>query len=547
MPDTSHSTEPETKAAFLNSETVALFCGAILVIFAYFLPWLGKEDFILSGFTLSNNGYPFLFSLPLLALAAFYLKFRNRNLRPLPQLLLGVGGLLFVFLLIALVFNNDTGNLIFYKRAGIAPHLRFQTGAEYVMFESWHNISGGFYLLLLGFIIISLAPLLRPDSERPAAGHQAAEECELTQPISLEDLRPSWVLQKEFKSAVAVFVIGTILIITYTWCGISPMKLWENRGHAREYLFGRVLNGPDLEYIEDQTARAPEIEAQGLARAYQDNKYRSIPIAEQPSLQEKFKENEALVKKYLSEMSESKKQQLREAAHHNAMDEKRGGYFPPETAWEKVKGYLFALLETVAIAIWGTLLAIICAVPASLFAADNTLKLMVSGDGRVSRIFRWFCIFGVRRFLDSCRGFNEFVMALIFVAVIGLGPFAGILALWIHTFGILGKVFSEQIEAIDGGQLEALTSTGAAVDQTIAFSVLPQVMPGFVSYSLLRFESNVRSATILGFVGAGGIGFLMFDKLNGYLFREVCTMMVIIIVAVSIIDYLCGKLRRRFI
>jgi phosphonate transport system permease protein len=146
-----------------------------------------------------------------------------------------------------------------------------------------------------------------------------------------------------------------------------------------------------------------------------------------------------------------------------------------------------------------------------------------------------------------CRGFNEFVMALIFVAVLGLGPFAGILALWIHTFGILGKVFSEQIEAIEPGQVEALSSTGAFVDQTIAFSVLPQVMPGFVSYSLLRFESNVRSAAILGFVGAGGIGFLIFDKLNGYLFREVCTMMIVIIIAVGIIDFLCGKLRRRFI
>jgi phosphonate transport system permease protein len=246
-------------------------------------------------------------------------------------------------------------------------------------------------------------------------------------------------------------------------------------------------------------------------------------------------------------MSETEKENLKEKAYQNALIEKRGGYFPPETASEKLKGYLLALLETIAIAIWGTLLAIGCAVPASLLAARNTLQLIVTGDNRWAKGIRWFCIFGVRRFLDSCRGFNEFVMALIFVAVIGLGPYAGILALWIHTFGILGKVFSEQIEAIDNGQLEALNSTGAFADQTIAFSVLPQVMPGFVSYSLLRFESNVRSATILGFVGAGGIGFLMFDKINGYLFREVCTMMLIIITSVSVIDYLCAKLRRKFI
>ena len=138
-------------------------------------------------------------------------------------------------------------------------------------------------------------------------------------------------------------------------------------------------------------------------------------------------------------------------------------------------------------------------------------------------------------------------MALIFVAVIGLGPFAGVLALAIHTFGVLGKVFSEAIETIDPGQVEAVMASGAGAVQVVVFSVLPQVMPLMVSYSLLRFESNVRSATILGFCGAGGIGFLMFDKLNGYLYREVATMMIMVIISVSIIDYLCGKLRNQFI
>lgn len=153
----------------------------------------------------------------------------------------------------------------------------------------------------------------------------------------------------------------------------------------------------------------------------------------------------------------------------------------------------------------------------------------------------------VRRFLDFARGFNEFVMALIFVAIIGLGPFAGIMALFVHTTGILGKVFSEAIEAIEPRQVEAVVSTGSGSGQVISFAVIPQVMPTIVSYSLLRFESNVRSATILGFCGAGGIGFLMFDKLNGFLYREVCTMMIMVIILVSIIDYLCGKLRSCFI
>ena len=190
--------------------------------------------------------------------------------------------------------------------------------------------------------------------------------------------------------------------------------------------------------------------------------------------------------------------------------------------------------------------AVVLAIPVSMFAAKNTLELVVQGDGFWQRVIRFVSQFMVRRLLDFCRGFNEFVMALIFVAVIGLGPFAGVLSLAIHTFGILGKVFSEAIEAIEPGQVEAVMASGAGPAQVMAFSVIPQVAPLMVSYSLLRFESNVRSATILGFVGAGGIGFLMFDKINGYLYQEVCTMMIMVIVSVTVIDYLCGILRKRF-
>jgi phosphonate transport system permease protein len=406
----------------------------------------------------------------------------------------------------------------------------------------------GFYLVLIGGLVISFAPMSRPSSRSAGKSKTVPQHCQNRMSVqSLEDLRPKWTLKKDLRTSSFWLLCVSLLIFTYFWCGMSPMKLWENRGNAREYLFGRELSQADRNYIDDQARRAPQIEAQGRARAFQDNKYRGVPFEKQPTLSEKFKENETLAKKFLAEMSVSEKKMLSEKAYNSALEEKKGGYFPPETAWPRVKGYLIALLETMAIAIWGTLLAVVCAVPASLLAARNTLTLIFPGEGRSPRAMRWFGIFFVRRFLDACRGFNEFVMALIFVAVIGLGPFAGILALWIHTFGILGKVFSEQIEAIDEGQMEALSSTGASVDQTISFSVLPQVMPGFVSYSLLRFESNVRSAAILGFVGAGGIGFLIFDKLNGYLFREVCTMMIIIIIAVGVIDFLCGKLRRRFI
>jgi phosphonate transport system permease protein len=338
-----------------------------------------------------------------------------------------------------------------------------------------------------------------------------------------------------------------ILTVTYAWCGISPLKLWENRGNAREYLFGRHLSDQDMADIQAEAQRAPQIEAEGLAREYMSNKYRGIPFSQQPGVAEKVKEREAVKHQLLEQMNEREKKRLKNEVKKHALTQKRGGYFPPETSFPKIKGYTIALVETIAIAVWGTLLALICAIPVSFFAAKNTLELIIPSDDMKSRSMRTGISFGVRRFLDSCRGFNEFVMALIFVAVIGLGPYAGILALWIHTFGILGKVFSEQIEAIESGQVEALTSTGASAAQTIAFSVMPQVMPVFVSYTLLRFESNVRSAAILGFVGAGGIGFLIFDKLNGYLFQEVCTMMIIIIMTVGVIDHFCGKIRMKFI
>jgi phosphonate transport system permease protein len=302
-----------------------------------------------------------------------------------------------------------------------------------------------------------------------------------------------------------------------------------------------------MAYINDQKARAAQIEASGRAEEVMSNKYRGLAYSKQPTPQEKAQERAALTQDFLCKMSPEERIALGNAVEKNALKEKKGGYFPPETSIIKIKGYLVALVETIAIAIWGTLLALVCAIPASFFAAKNTLALIISADDLRSRSLRTSITFGVRRFLDSCRGFNEFVMALIFVAVIGLGPYAGILALWIHTFGVLGKVFSEQIEAIESGQVEALTSTGANPVQTIVFSVMPQVLPGLVSYTLLRFESNVRSAAILGFVGAGGIGFLIFDKLNGYLFREVCTMMIIIIMTVGIIDHFCGKIRMKFI
>lgn len=516
---------------------VATGAGLFMII-GFFLPWLGKNPFYFSGFSFAMLGYSYLAILPLSGAVVIFFALNKSGRHSSYMLYPGMAGLLTFVLLISSVFLSDTGALQADWSSGGMEILRLKQHADLILFNPVWDAGIGLMMTLSGISILCLLPLIsvfvsqKPDEYTKDSYHSVIKEKNV---------------YSDYKRFGLVFICLSILAVTWVWCGISPMKLWENRGNAKEYLFGRELSQIDLDYINEQKKRAPMIEASGKAEEYMANKYRGMPFSKQPSAQEKAEERLQMTQSILEQMGEKQKRKLEKEIEKTALKQKTGGYFPPETSLAKVKGYITALIETIAIAVWGTLLALIFAVPVSFFAAKNTLKLIISSDDVKSRTLRASISFGVRRFLDSCRGFNEFVMALIFVAVIGLGPYAGILALWIHTFGILGKVFSEQIEAIESGQVEALTSTGGSASQTIAFSVMPQVLPGFVSYTLLRFESNVRSAAILGFVGAGGIGFLIFDKLNGYLFREVCTMMIIIIMTVSIIDHLCSKIRMKFI
>lgn len=363
--------------------------------------------------------------------------------------------------------------------------------------------------------------------------------------ITLEHLQPRMTLSRKVILGFTLIITLVVLVSTYVWVGINPLKIYNKRENAFSYLFGRQLTQMDKQEALSQAERLPRVIA--FEEARQQVKHQYEVRGQQADTATLHREAEQLAEKNLAKQSPAGRERLIREEYERILDEKKGGFFPPETNTSRLIAYTKALMETIAIAIWGSLLAAIFAIPGSLFAARNTLELIVQGDSRLHNGIRWVSHFMFRRFLDFCRGFNEFVMALIFVAVIGLGPFAGVLALFIHTFGILGKVFSEAIEAIEPGQVEAVMASGASAPQVISFSVLPQVMPLIVSYSLLRFESNVRSATILGFVGAGGIGFLMFDKLNGYQYREVATMMIMVIISVSIIDYFCGKLRSRFI
>lgn len=362
--------------------------------------------------------------------------------------------------------------------------------------------------------------------------------------LTLDQLTPRKTPSQKAVVTIVSALIIAILAITYVWCGIDPIKLYEKRQNAAEYLFGHDVTQSDKEAAMEQATRLPAIIIRQEAMTEVRN---SMKAAGSTDFTEMTRRGNELAEQRLASIDQLEHQAIVEEEYARLLDEKRGGFFPPEMRTGPLLEYTKALVETLAIAIWGTLFAFVASIPASMFAARNTLKIMIPGSSPVRKKLRHTIQFSMRRLLDFCRGFNEFVMALIFVAVIGLGPYAGVLALAIHSFGILGKVFSEGIEAIEPGQVEAVEASGSSSIQTIAFSVLPQIMPLVASYSLLRFETNVRSATILGFVGAGGLGFLIFDKLNGYLYREVCTMMIMVILMVTVIDYLCGKIRRQFV
>jgi phosphonate transport system permease protein len=149
--------------------------------------------------------------------------------------------------------------------------------------------------------------------------------------------------------------------------------------------------------------------------------------------------------------------------------------------------------------------------------------------------------------MDACRAINEMVFAMLFIVAVGLGPFAGVLALMVHTTGTLAKLFSEAVEAIDPRPVEGIRATGAHPLVEIVYGVIPQVLPLWLSFTLYRFESNVRSASVVGMVGAGGIGVVLFEVIRGFQYAQTCAVLIILVVSVSAIDLVSASLRRRFI
>ncbi|WP_322514110.1 phosphonate ABC transporter, permease protein PhnE [Rhodopseudomonas palustris] len=204
---------------------------------------------------------------------------------------------------------------------------------------------------------------------------------------------------------------------------------------------------------------------------------------------------------------------------------------PPDPgSWAQAKIYLNAMGETIAIAFLGTLGGALLAFPVSFLAARNVVG---------SRVLQLV----TRRGLDAVRGVDTLIWALIWVGVVGLGPFAGILAVMCSDFGTFGKLFSEAFEAADKRSIEGVKATGGSHVHSIRFGLLPQVIPILASQVLYYFESNTRSATIIGIVGAGGIGLQLAEQIRVLEWQKVSFLIVLIMIAVAAIDWLSGKLR----
>jgi phosphonate transport system permease protein len=193
---------------------------------------------------------------------------------------------------------------------------------------------------------------------------------------------------------------------------------------------------------------------------------------------------------------------------------------------------LAGVLETFDIALLGTVAAVLLSIPLAVLAAENvtpsrSLYLLARG------------------IIAITRAVPDLVWALLFVTAVGLGPFPGVLALSVHSIGMLGRLFAETIEDIDMGPVQALTITGASPVQVVTHAIFPGLMPSLIGLSLYRLDENVRSSLVLGFVGAGGIGFLILTAMNLFQYRQVSTLLILTYILVMVVERLAAAIRRR--
>jgi phosphonate transport system permease protein len=203
---------------------------------------------------------------------------------------------------------------------------------------------------------------------------------------------------------------------------------------------------------------------------------------------------------------------------------------PDFTQWRL---YVSQMWLTIQIAMWGTTLAVLIAIPFGLACSRNVSPMWLQQP--------------MRLLMNLLRSIPDLVVGTLFIVAVGLGPFAGVMALALNTGGVLAKLFSEAVESIDKGPVEGVRATGANRMQEVVWGVIPQVGPLWTSYALYRFESNSRSATVLGLIGAGGIGQLLFETLNAFDYQKLSAIVIVIIVAVTLIDLLSQAMRSRLL
>jgi phosphonate transport system permease protein len=210
--------------------------------------------------------------------------------------------------------------------------------------------------------------------------------------------------------------------------------------------------------------------------------------------------------------------------------------FPPHiwTEWREIQDIAKGLGETLSMAFLGTLLGALVAFPLSFLGAKNINRIPILR-------------FTLRRGFDMIRALETLILALVFIRAFGLGPLAGVLAIAVGEVGVLAKLYAEAIENTSNRPIEGVTAAGGSRPQAIRIGLLPQVWPVLLSITLYNFESNVRSGTILGIVGAGGIGFLLADRIGAYRWDEAWSIIFLIIAMVYLIDWLSGLIRARFI
>jgi phosphonate transport system permease protein len=224
------------------------------------------------------------------------------------------------------------------------------------------------------------------------------------------------------------------------------------------------------------------------------------------------------------------------------------GLFPPSTAPDFLRNIGSLILETVFISIAGTTLAFVMAVPLALAALRIRGEEASRGAlGTPLWLLRW-AVFGVARLvLNFARAIPELVWALVFVVAVGLGPFPGVLALAVHSAGILGKLYAELLESVDQRIVEVARVTGAGETAVTLLTRVPLALPVLLSYTLFRWECNMRAATVLGFVGAGGIGTQLSISMKLFRYDEVLTLALAILVLVTLVDVVSSIVRARIL